>query len=171
MFSWSNKRKEIEPARKVHFFEDEYRHIEILPAENPEICPENAEILKVHDLKIAGNLLDETLKSVVPKYDEVIYHNGSDYEKSEFTSAFGYDENVVAFYDEEDGFVKTIWLRLDIKKENDIERACKLFAALSELGNFIIDDLGWGFVEKINNDEEIKQYLQNRFNVFSARVL
>jgi hypothetical protein len=130
----------------VHFFEDEYGQIEILPVENFDVCLENAKNVKMfsdnhmteagytavfsgyqkqpivllHDLRIDNNLFDEVLRSAAPKFVEVIWHDGSTYATSKSTIAFGYDENVVVFCDEEAGFIKTIWLRLNIKKESDI---------------------------------------------------
>ena len=167
----------------IFFHEDDYCQIEILPADNLAFCleqseeidkfaeehrdgigfsdmfirNENPKSLREHDISVVR--LNEMLKSVFPQYDEVYTGYGSSYrEKCENTVAFGNDR-VIIFYDEENGFVKNIWLALFIQEKVDIKAAQNLFAALSTLGEFIIADWNRNFILKINNSEKLGQYL------------
>ena len=175
---------------EIYFHEDDYCQIEILPVENLDFCLEQAGLIdesaeahydgfgyteafvrkenpiSLHDKKISAIFFNETLSGILPvKYDEVFTGYASYRVKCEHTSAFGYDDKtVVVFYDEDDGFIINIWLDLGISQESDIALVQNFFIALSKLGDFIIADWGWCFVEKINNHEKIEQYLQNRFD-------
>jgi hypothetical protein len=55
---------------------------------------------------------------------------------------------------------------LDISKENDIMAAQDMFTSLSKLGEFIVADWGWDFIERIDHFDKINCYLQKRFEEF-----
>jgi hypothetical protein len=172
----------------VYFHEDDYCQIEILPLENLKFClkqtgsiDEFAEAhkdgggytdifvrddvpVRLYDKKIPSERFERTISEIFPKYDEVYTGYGSFRERCRSASAFGRNENVVVFYQEENGSVRNIWLTLHIETENDIRSAGELFTALSTLGNVIIVDWNWKFIEKMNEDERIEQYLQDRLD-------
>lgn len=175
----------------VYFHEDDYCQIELLPIENIEFCLKQTglinefanahkegnsytdiymredNLISMHDKKILITLLENSLDGILPKFDEVCTGYSSYREKSKHTNAYGQDENVVMFYDSKDNFINHIWFTLDISKENDIMAAQDMFHALSKLGEFIIVDWGWDFVEKINILEKIESYLQKRLEAFT----
>lgn len=177
----------------VYFHEDDYCQIELLPIENLGFCLKQTGLINefanahkegnsytdiymrednpisMHDKKVLITLLENSLDGVLPKFDEVCTGYSSYREKSKHTNAFGQDENVVMFYDSKDNFINHIWFTLDISKENDIMVARDMFHALSKLGEFIIVDWGWDFVEKINNLEKIESYLQKRLHLPYSR--
>ena len=178
--------------KSIYFHEDDYCQIEILPAENLGFCLEQAGLIddfaenhrdgmgytdvfvrnenpvSILDKKITKAVFEEVFESVFPRCDVIYTGYGSYREKCKFTSAFGHDENVVIFYEWKDGFINNIWLTLDIRKEVDVEAANKLFTALSKLGDFIVADWGWGFIEKISSEKTL-QYIQSRLATFSPK--
>jgi hypothetical protein len=176
----------------IYYHEDDYCQIEILPVENLSFCLEQAGLIdefaeahkdkdgfgytdafvrsenpvQLHNNKIPYEAFEKAIIKIFPKYDEVTTGYSPYQEKNIITSAFGCDENVVVFCEEEDGVVKNIWLTLDVFTENDMELAGELFVVLSTLGDFIIADWGWSFIAEINDREKIEQYIQKRFDIF-----
>ncbi|WP_313133303.1 hypothetical protein [Anaerocolumna sp.] len=174
----------------IYFHEDDYCQIELLPIENLEFCLKQGglinEFANVHkegigytdmyirddnpvsmyDKKILIASLENSLDGIFPKFDEVFTGYSSYRKKSKHTNAFGKDENVVMFYDSKHNFVNNIWFTLDISKENDIMAAQDMFISLSKLGEFIVADWGWDFIERIDHFDKINCYLQKRFEEF-----
>ena len=176
---------------RIYFHEDDYCSIEILPIENLEFCLKQAGLIadfsekhkaevgytdifalekspfSMQSKKIPKAVLEKAVQSILPKFDEVFTGYGSYEEKCSHIGAFGNNENVVIFYDEKDGFIENIWLNLNVYEAEDITIAKSLVHTLSKLGNFIIADWGWGFIEALHNCEQINQYLLNRLEVFA----
>ena len=174
----------------IYFHEDDYCQIEILPVENFGFCLQQAGLIdefaeehrsgggytdifvrdanpaSIYCKRIPAGIFESAFEGI-PKFDEVFSGYSSYREKCERTSAFGYDANVAVFYEEKDGFIGNIWLALDIYEENDVSIACNILALLSNLGDYIIVDWGWGFIEKLGNTEKIRSYLQKRLETFS----
>ena len=182
--------KKIANMRSIYFHEDDYCQIEILPVENLGFCLKQAGLidefseehkagagytdmfirgenpLSIYTKSIPVGVFEEALE-VAPKYDEVFTGYSSYCEKCESTNAFGHQENVAVFYEEKDGFVKNIWLALDIYEDNDVSITYNMLTSLAKLGDFIIVDWGWGFIEELHDAARIKQYLQKRLEVFT----
>ena len=176
---------------RIYFHEDDYCSLEILPVENLEFCLKQTGLIDdfsekhkaevgytdvfVRDKnpvplcskKISETTLDERIKNIFPKFDEVFTGYGSYEEKCNHIGAFGNNEDVVAFYEVKGGFIENIWLNLNIYEANDVVIANNLLHSLSKLGDFIVADWGWSFIEKLSNSEKINQYLQKRLEVFS----
>ena len=175
---------------EIYFHEDDYCQIEILPVENFGFCLQQAGLIdefaeehrsgggytdifvrdtnptSIYSKRIPTDIFESALEGI-QKYDEVFSGYSSYREKYEDTSAFGYDVNAAVFYQQKDGFIDNIWLALDIYEENDVSIASNILALLSNLGDFIIVDWGWSFVEKLSNAEIIRLYLQKRLEAFS----
>ena len=167
----------------IYFHEDDYCQIEILPVENLGFCLQQLGLIDefAEEHRVGGGYTDMFVRETnptsiyskriptaifesafegIPKFDEVFSGYSSYREKCKYTSAFGYNANVAVFYEEKDCFIDNIWLALDIDEEKDVSAACNILATLSKLGDFIIVDWGWGFVEKLGNTENIRPYLQ-----------
>ena len=175
----------------IYFHEDDYCQLEILPAENHTFCSRQMgqinEFAEAHrsgagytdmfvrednpvslrEKKIPVIELEEALTGILPKYHEVYTGYSSYREKCAHTGAFGKGQNVVLFYDEKESLVNNIWLTLDIKWEGDISAALDMFSAMSSLGDFIITDWGWNFVEELKSVDELEQYLHKRLEAFT----
>jgi len=179
--------------KSVYFHEDDYCSIEILPEENLEFCLSQAGLIdefsaahktefgytdvflrgkepcSLAEKMISKETIDEALRGVLPAIDDIFTGYSTYRERCEDTFAFGYDNNVVIFYEVKDGIVEHIWLNLLIRESDDIVRAKKVFSSLSKVGNFIVADWGWSYIEKLDNSESLGQYLYNRLEVFGAK--
>ena len=180
--------------KSVYFHEDDYCSIEILPEENLEFCLLQAgqidefsaahkaalgytdiflrgvEPCSLSEKMISRETIDEALSAVLPMFDEVLTGYSTYRERCEDTYAFGYDDNVVIFYEVKDGHVEHIWLSLFIRDSEEMMRAGRVFASLSKIGNFIIADWGWSYIEKLDNSESLGQYLRDRLEAWSAAM-
>lgn len=176
----------------VYFHEDDYCQIEILPIENMEFCLKQADLMSnlaeahktdlgytdvfvrksnptlIYDKKLLITSLEKVFEGVLPKFGEVYTGYGSYKEKCENINAFGINSNVVMFYDTKDNFIANIWLTLNIWEEKDIIIATQIFNALIKLGDFIIADWEWKFIQEINNGKIIESYLKKRLEAFSS---
>jgi len=176
----------------IYFHEDDFCQIEILPVENFEFCAKQAGLIAdfadtnrsesgytntyirsgpptpLKNKKISKKSLARTLNNVLPKFDEVLTGYSSYRQKCQFTSAFGYENEVVIFFEEKNRIVANIWLTLNIKNENNLTTAHEILIALSKFGDFLIADWAWDYVERISSHERINKYLHERLERYSA---
>ena len=178
---------------RILFYEDDFCQIEILPIENLTFCLEQTKSIiefsednkagigysdlyirkgapiSLHSKNISAAILQNSLSTVIPEFEEVFYADCEPHKaKCDYTKAFGQAENVVLFYDHKDDFVKNIWLTLDIKNGSDIAVAKDIFDVLSKIGDFLIVDWEWKYIESVNTSVAILSYLEKRLKAFSA---
>jgi len=177
----------------IYFHEDDFCQIEILPVENLAFCLKQAgritEFADEHregvgfshmymredasaslrSKKILAADLKNLLMGILPEFDEIYMGYGRYRETCEFTNAFGQNENVVLFYEQEAEFVKNIWLKLEVGNSADIESAMGIFGVLSQMGEFLIADWEWGFVEVLKNVGSVMDYLEELMRAFNSR--
>jgi len=175
----------------LYYHEDDYCQIEVMPAQNRGFCERQAgmidEFADAHrsghgytgmfsrsespiplsGLGIAKASLERLLDGVLPKTEEVLTGYSTYLEACDDTAAYGYSDNVAMFFDWNDGTIGNIWLVLDVRDEGDVAAARRMLAALSELGDLIIADWGWSFIESLADREGIDGYLRKRLAAFS----
>lgn len=180
--------------RTIYFHEDDYCQIEILSVQNFSYCKQeidqindfsekhkvadgigwtdmyirNESLITLEELKISSEKLSASLGCMVSKYDSVYTGYSSYREVCKNTCAYGDTEDVVIFYDfdKEHGFVKNIWMTLDIHNQAQIDYAKQILNVLSGICKLILVDWGWGFLSKIDDITEIEYYLNKRDEVF-----
>ncbi|WPC42698.1 hypothetical protein [Clostridium sp. JS66] len=181
--------------RNIFFHEDDYCQIEILPKENYNYClsqcgniedfandhmdvnglgytdiyiRENNAIL-LSTLTLTKDYLKKCMENIFPKFDKVETGYSSYCIEDKNTCAYGFNENVIAFFDyDENDIVQNIWLILNIYEKNDIKSAEKLLHKLSETSDLLLVDWGWSEVYLLTDTESIGQYLGRRENIFNS---
>ena|GEM_PF-1792276 len=179
----------------IFFHEDDFCQIELLPVENLAFCLNQANSMSdfseahktdmgytdifirkdapvsMYSKKISAAMLQKTLGMAIPEFEGVFYAaSASRSVRCEHTRAFGQAENVVLFYDHEDGLVKNIWLTLHVTKNADIAATKGIFDVLSKTGDFLLADWGWSFIAPLSNFAAIDTYLEARLKDSSAAV-
>jgi hypothetical protein len=176
---------------KIFFFEDEYCQIEILLQENYTFCVNQMiKIKKVsenhsQDLgysdvmfrenypyeiinkKIQVSELEERFESANFERQTVYSEYSNFLTPSDTVFAFGINSDIAVFYEADDGFVSKLWLRLNIREENDIEGANRFLQGMTEIGEFILVDWVSLYVEHISNIEYIYEYLNRHKQIFT----
>jgi len=148
----------IDDFSEAHW--DKYGYTDIyMRSDNP---------VSLFDLKISDKALEETLAAILPRFDEVFTGYSTYREKCEDTCAYGHDEHVVVYFKANDGYVKNIWLTLSISNEADAERALELMDSLSGIGDLIIADWNWSFIEKLSEKSQIRNYLWTHGNLLQT---
>lgn len=66
------------------------------------------------------------------------------------------------FFDYKDSYVHEIWFILGISNEEDMTIGKNMFNAICNLGDFIIVDWGWDFIQNIKNHGKVEVYLRER---------
>jgi hypothetical protein len=123
--------------------------------------------ISISDKKILISALEHALSGFLSEFTDVYTGYSSYRERCEHTRAFAHDEDVVLFFETTENYLSRIWLTLDIGKDSDISTAKNMLCALSSLGELIIVDWGWSFIEQVSNDERIEDYLQKRLKAFT----
>jgi len=176
--------------RNIYFSEDDFNQIEILPEENEIFCINQAKEIDtfaeahksgagytdmflqgeppttLYEKSISIKTLENAITQFLPKYDEVYEGYGEHKILCSNINAYGVDEDVVLFCQLKGDVVEYIWLTLDIKKENDVSVAVNMFKGIESIGSFIVADWGWSFIKHISKREDIKEYLEERLDVF-----
>lgn len=177
---------------KILFYEDCYRQIEILPQESYNHCIQQANIAlafqedhsrslgysdalerqsppyTIDKKKISKSTLDACLQTVPMTRKEVFSEYDDFSEPCQNIFAYANIRNITLFFEEQSDIITNIWLNLDVKSGEDYHVAEAMLLALTSLGNLIIADWGWGFVESLGNKDCISEYLYKRLKVFTT---
>ena len=175
----------------AYFHEADYCQTEVLPSENLAYCKRQMEDIdefseahrdgdgftdifirednpiSLADRKIAVARLEQVLGPILEKCDRVFTGYSSYREECKNAGAFVYNENVSVFYDVDDGVVKNLWLMLVPYTREELEKGIEALNALASLGDLILADWGWSFVESLQNKAQIADYMNERLKVFS----
>lgn len=175
----------------AYFHEDDYCQMEILPSENLTYCKKQMddidEFSEVHkdedsftdifireespislaDRKIPVARLEQALGPILEKYDRVFTGYSSYRVECKNTGAFVYNENISVFYDVDGGVINHLWLMLVPYTQEELEKGIAALNALASLGDLILADWGWSFVENLQNSAQIASYMNERLKVFS----
>lgn len=175
----------------AYFHEDDYCQTEILPSENLAHCKRQMEDIdefsEAHrdgdsftdmfirednpigliDKRIPVTRLEQALSPILEKYDRVFTGYSSYREECINTGAFVYNENIAVFYDVDGDAVKNLWLMLVPYTQEELKKGIEALNALASLGELILADWGWSFVESLQNKAQIAHYMNERLKVFS----
>lgn len=179
--------------KTIFFHEDDYRQIEIIPAENYGFCKtQMGDIERFADNHLVENGsgytdiflrgenpvplteknvsaidLDRMLKSVLPPIKKVYTGYGSFKTKCKHISAYGDHTGIVIFFDKKGEYVANIWIDLAVCNESDIHTTLNVLRTISGLGEFILADWSSDFVGQIDNTNTIREYLKEQLHDFT----
>ena len=146
--------------RKIMFFEDNYRQIELLPL---DLSNEKDADNSLKALQIPTNVFSACISQSFTKFDIVETESGN----AEEIFAYG-TEHVNIFYEEDEDIICTAWLTLDIYNDSDLKCAQELFHSINSLGSLLLVDYGWNIKLPINNINAMNNYLLDRKKNFSS---
>ena len=146
--------------KKIMFFEDNYRQIELLPL---NLTNQRTKDYSLKALQIPINIFNARIAQSLTKFDIVETEFGF----TEELIAYG-TEHVNLFYETDENFICTAWLTLDIYNDSDLKCAKELLISLNSLGDLFLVDYGWDIKLSINNINEINKYLLDRKKMFSS---
>lgn len=177
--------------KSIYFHEDDYRQVEILPAENEAYCKRRAGLidqfaeehrseagftniyvrqenpLSLREKKLAKADLEQALKSHLSYYDQVYTGYSSYRELCQNTYAFALNENIAVYYAVEKDIIGEIWLSMMPETEDEVDLAQRVLETIGGLEELILADWNQGVVARLEDKEAVVQYLKELLSWWS----
>ena len=182
----------LELTKKIHYHEDDYRNIEIVPNENlEEIINEFKKIQNFSEIKKSNNWNKYTDIYVKEEYKnktatkkirldtirKIITENMTEFSevttgikpqiyKCEKTIAFWLTKNIIIFVEyRKKTIVENIWLHINVTNEIDKENLIKTLSNLSKKYDLLIVDRNAFFIANLSNEKAINKYLEEKLKI------
>lgn len=164
--------------QKIHFLEDDYCQIELLPITDKDWANrmfnaidrkiDTSNMKRPCDIQRLGIKQEEFAKSILKAFNQCQVFWDETYDHPcDSICAFGMSERVTVFLEDEHGVVSSLWMTLDVREMDDCEQAKKMLYVISGIAPLVLVDWGWRCAILLKDTDKLSEYLYKRLKVFN----